>query len=72
VREAAIPLPQVPTAAPHEPLTALLQRLGAHAGNRALVIDAGHVAGIVTASDLSRLIDVYQLASVPAGTAHRR
>jgi len=71
VREAAIPLPQVSTADPHEPLTALLQRLGPHAGNRALVVDAGRVVGIVTATDLSRLIDVYQLASPPPGAAQR-
>jgi CBS domain-containing protein len=70
VREAAIPLPRVPTAAPHEPLTALLERLGSHAGNRALVIDAGRLAGIVTASDLSRLIDVYRLASPQVGRRH--
>lgn len=71
VREIAIPLPRVPTAAPDEPLTALLERLGSEAGNRALVVDAGRLVGIVTASDLSRLIDVYQLASAPAGSAHR-
>ncbi|MDI3315298.1 MAG: site-2 protease family protein [Mycobacterium sp.] len=63
VREAAIPLPRVPTATPGEPLTALLERLRPDIGNRALVIDAGRLAGIVSASDLSRLIDVYQLAS---------
>ncbi len=71
VREAAMPLPRVPTAAPDEPLTALLGRLGAAAGNRALVIDGGRLAGIVTASDLSRLIDVYRLASPLADVAHR-
>ena len=71
VREVAIPLPRVPTAAPHEPLTALLERLASDAGNRALVVDAGRLVGIVTASDLSRLIDVYQLASPRAGVAHR-
>jgi Zn-dependent protease/CBS domain-containing protein len=71
VREAAIPMPRVPTAAPHEPLTALLQRLGPHPGNRALVVDAGRLAGIITASDLSRLIDVYRLASPPPGADHR-
>jgi CBS domain-containing protein len=71
VREAAMPLSRVPTAAPDEPLTALLERLGSHGGNRALVVDGGRVVGIVTASDLSRLIDVYQLASPWADVAHR-
>ena len=71
VREAAMPLPQVPKAAPDEPLTALLERQGSHGGNRALVVDGGRVVGIVTASDLSRLIDVYRLASPWADVAHR-
>lgn len=64
VREAALPLSQVPQATPGEPLTALLQRLGPKSGGRALVIDAGHVVGIVTSSDLSRLLDVYRVAYV--------
>jgi len=64
VREAAIPLPNVATATPDERLTALLQRLRPDTGNRALVInEAGHLTGIVTATDLNRLIDVYRLAS---------
>jgi Zn-dependent protease/CBS domain-containing protein len=71
VREAAMPLPRVPTAAPDEPLTALLARMGAGAGNRALVVDGDRLAGIVTASDLSRLIDVYRLAAPLADVAHR-
>lgn len=66
VREAAIPLPQVPTAAPSEPITELLRRLGPGSGARALVIDNGHVVGIVTATDLSRLLDVYQLVPLDA------
>ena len=40
VRDAAIPLHQVPTAAPHEPLTALLERLSA--GGRVLVVGGDH------------------------------
>ncbi len=63
VREAAIPLPRVTTAAPDEPLTALLERLRSQAADRALVVDADGLVGIVTARDLSRLIDVYRLAS---------
>ena len=64
VREAALPLSEVPQASPDEPLTALLQRLAPRSGDRALVIDAGHVVGIVTSSDLSRLLDVYRVAYV--------
>jgi Zn-dependent protease len=63
VRDAAMPLDRVVTAAPHEPLTALLERLAPTGGNRALVVDRGQVVGIVTASDISKLIDVRTLAA---------
>ena len=53
IRDAAIPRDEVPTAAPHEPITALLERLAPVGGARALVVDAGQVVGIVTASDLT-------------------
>jgi CBS domain-containing protein len=69
VREIAIPLPQVPTAAPNEPLTALLERLSSTAVTRALVVDSTGLVGIVTAHDLSRLIGVYRLASQPVELA---
>ena len=62
VRDVAIPREQVPTAQPHEPLTALLERLAPVSGGRALVVDGGQVVGIVTASDISRIIDVRRLA----------
>jgi len=68
VRDIALPLQSVPTAAPQEPLSALIERLAtAGHGSRALVIDGGRVVGIVTPSDLARLINVYRLAQpVPA------
>jgi Zn-dependent protease/CBS domain-containing protein len=74
VREIALPLHTVPTAAPIEPLSALIERLAtAGHGSRALVIDGGRVVGIVTPSDLARLIDVYRLAQPgPSLTAHRQ
>ena len=65
VREAAMPLSAVTTTTPDESVTALLQRLAAKSEHRALVVDSvgsGGVVGIVTASDLTRLIEVYQLA----------
>jgi len=74
VREIAVPLHSVPTAAPLEPLSALIERLAAAGhGSRALVIDGGRVVGIVTPSDLARLIDVYRLAQPGPGLiAHRQ
>lgn len=63
VGEIALPLDSVPTAGPSEPLTALIERVAASGhGSRALVMDEGRVVGIVTPTDLARLIDVYRLA----------
>ena len=67
IRDVAIPRDQVPTAEPHEPLTALLERLAPLAGGRALVVEGGQVIGIVTASDIARVIDVRRLASPNIG-----
>jgi Zn-dependent protease/CBS domain-containing protein len=61
VRDIAIPLNQVPTASPHEPLTALMERLTPDR-SRALVVENGRVVGIVAASDITQLIDVHALA----------
>ena len=62
IREIAIPLSRVTTASPDEPVTALLERLTPEGGDRALVVDSGVVVGIITARDLTQLIDVYRLA----------
>ncbi|HXA89729.1 MAG TPA: CBS domain-containing protein [Mycobacterium sp.] len=56
---------RVPTATPDEPLTTLLARLTPHTGDRVLVVNGGHVVGIVTARDITRLIDVRRLAVRP-------
>jgi len=63
VADIALPLDAVPTAGPQEPLTGLLERM-APVGprSRALVIDGGDVVGIITPSDLTRLMDVYRLS----------
>ena len=62
IGEVAVPLSRVPIATPDEPVTALLERLASAEGSRALVVDTGRVVGIVTPSDLTRLVDVYRLA----------
>lgn len=63
VREIALPLESLPTAAPDEPLSALIERIGTPGhGGRALVMDGDELVGIVTPSDLVRLLDVYRLA----------
>ncbi|KAA8964665.1 site-2 protease family protein [Mycobacterium sp.] len=72
VDDIAVPLDRVTTATPDEPVTALLERLATNTGKRALVIDGGRVTGIVTAHDLSRLIDVYRLARPQAAAPEGR
>jgi CBS domain-containing protein len=63
VGDIALPLHAVPTATPQEPLSALLERMAASGPrSRALVVDGGGVVGIVTPSDVARLLDVYRIA----------
>ncbi len=71
VGEIAVPMDQVTIATPDEPVTTLLERLASGHGNRALVVDRGCVVGIVTATDLTRLVDVYQLATHGAAVANQ-
>ncbi len=53
VSQIAIPLDGVVVARPEEPLNALLERMAAHEGHPALVLDAD--MGIVTLSDVQRV-----------------
>jgi Zn-dependent protease/CBS domain-containing protein len=63
VGDVAQPLHEVPSGAPQEPLTALLERMAPGGPrSRALVLDGGQVVGIVTPTDVARLIEVYRLA----------
>ncbi|WP_156689298.1 site-2 protease family protein [Mycobacterium sp. Marseille-P9652] len=63
VGDIALPLSAVPTAGPQEPLTALLERVSPYGPrSRALIFDGGRLVGIVTPTDLARMIDVYRLA----------
>jgi CBS-domain-containing membrane protein len=57
-----MPMDQVVTAAPHQPLTSLLERLAPSGADRALVVDRGQVVGIVAAIDIGRFIDAHTLA----------
>ena len=56
VSQIAIPLDDVPVARPEEPLNDLLERMAAHEGHPALVLDADNrLAGIVTLADVERV-----------------
>lgn len=56
LREVACPPADIPLAEPDEPMTALLPRLGGCADGRALVMAEGHLVGIVSPSDISRMV----------------
>lgn len=56
LREVACPPAEIPLAEPDEPMTALLPRLGGCADGRALVMAEGHLVGIVSPSDISRMV----------------
>ncbi|MFI2260028.1 site-2 protease family protein [Streptomyces tubercidicus] len=56
VREVAIPLSQCAVAAPDDLLTEALDKLSLRTGPRVLVVDAGHLVGIVTGKDIGRLM----------------
>jgi CBS domain-containing protein len=61
VREVAIPLSQCAVAAPSDLLSEALDRLRPSTGMRILVVDGGHLVGIVTAKDISRLMQRHTL-----------
>ncbi|BDM73637.1 putative zinc metalloprotease Rip3 [Streptomyces nigrescens] len=56
VREVAVPLSQCAVAAPEEELGEAIDRIGLRTGPRILVVDGGHLVGIVTAKDITRLL----------------
>ncbi|MFI2367626.1 site-2 protease family protein [Streptomyces sp. NPDC018833] len=53
--ETMIPLRDLPTARPDDPLMHLLPELDTSPANRALILDEGRLVGIVTSSDISRI-----------------
>lgn len=54
----AIPLGEVPILAPDDPASRLLEQLQPASDGRALVIDGGTLVGIVSPSDLQRMLDL--------------
>ncbi|MDJ0341011.1 site-2 protease family protein [Streptomyces sp. H10-C2] len=61
VREVATPLSQCAVAAPNDLLSDALDKLRPGTGMRILVVDMGHLVGIVTAKDISRLVQRHTL-----------
>jgi Zn-dependent protease/predicted transcriptional regulator len=63
LEDVAHPLDRVPLVAPGDQLAPLLPRLTGEADGRALVLDDGRLVGIITPSDLTRVIEAVSLRS---------
>ncbi|SFQ48944.1 Zn-dependent protease (includes SpoIVFB) [Amycolatopsis arida] len=63
LRDVACPPGEVPLAEPDEPITGLLARMDGCTDGRALVFDEDRLAGIVTPSDISRMVTLHGLGT---------
>ncbi|MFF2806645.1 site-2 protease family protein [Streptomyces sp. NPDC058000] len=62
IRDVATPLSQCAVAAPDDLLTEALEKPSLRTGMRILVVDGGHLVGIITAKDVSRLMQRHTLS----------
>lgn len=74
VRDVALDLASTPTADPAEPLSRVLRRLAGDGEQRILVLDGDKLVGVVTPSDVARVLQRASLdgASRPGGSADGR
>lgn len=63
IGELACPLPEVPTASPDEPYLDLLERMAGRTDGRALVVDDDRLVGIVSPTDVARIMEFATLRS---------
>jgi len=69
LQELAVPLSEMPTARPEENLELMIERVGAQLDRRVLVFDGSKLVGIVSPSDLARIVRARQaLRSRPGAT----
>jgi Zn-dependent protease/CBS domain-containing protein len=61
VRDVACPLEDVPVVGPDEPVAELIPRMAGCADGRALVVDDGHIVGLVSPTDVMRRMEIAQL-----------
>jgi Zn-dependent protease/predicted transcriptional regulator len=71
VGDVACPLPEVAQATPDEPVADVLPRLNACSERRALVFTDGHLAGIVSPADISRVLERLSRSPGPFQSAPR-
>lgn len=60
LRDLAVPMSQIPTTGPDENLETLLERLGSDLDRRVLVLDGGRLVGILSPTDVARIVTVRQ------------
>ncbi|MBM7808603.1 Zn-dependent protease [Geodermatophilus bullaregiensis] len=63
LRDVACPPAEIPTARPEEPLLDLLGRMQGCSDGRAVVLDGGRVVGVVSPSDVTRVLQLADLAA---------
>ncbi|GGS55556.1 site-2 protease family protein [Streptomyces cinerochromogenes] len=71
VRDVMLPLGDIVTAAPDEPVLDLLPRLQAGPVRRAVVLDAEHLVGILTLADITRALTWPTAPAAPRGAGPR-
>jgi len=69
LRDLALPMSQMPTTQPQENLETLLERLGSGLDRRVLVFDSGKLVGILSPTDVARIVTVRQALGARAGVA---
>jgi len=67
VRDTMIPLEEVPQLTEDEPAVDALTELSEPRANRALVVEDGHLAGLISISDLARALEVGRRPAQPVG-----
>ena len=58
VRDTMIPLDEIPLLTEDETAVDALEELSAPTGNRGLVVDNGHLAGLLSITDIARALEV--------------
>ena len=69
LRDLAVPISQIPTTQPQENLETLLERLESGLDRRVLVLDDGQLVGILSPTDVARILTVRQALGTRAGAS---
>jgi len=67
LRDLAVPMSQMPMTQPQEELETVLERVGSDLDRRVLVMDDGKLVGILSPTDVARIVTVRQALTTRAG-----